>query len=59
MEYFANELAQATRNYGRGSVIGKGGFGTVYKGTLRYSVVAIKVLNQVRIMYNSYEKYVP
>ena len=30
----------------------------VYKGTLCYSAVAIKELNQVRIMYN-YEKYVP
>ena len=48
MEFLAKELAEATRNYGRGSVIGKGGYGTVYKGSLRYSTVAIKVLSQVK-----------
>lgn len=49
MEFFASELAKATRNYGRASIIGKGGFGTVYKGNMRHSTVAIKVLSQVRI----------
>ena len=44
----SSELAEATQNYGRASIIGKGGYGTVYKGNLRYSTVAIKVLSQVR-----------
>ena len=48
MEFLAKELAESTRNYGRTSIIGKGGYGTVYKGSLRYSTVAIKVLSQVR-----------
>lgn len=47
MEFLAKELAEATRNYGRASVVGKGGYGTVHKGSLRYSTVAIKVLSQV------------
>ena len=47
MEFYADELARATRNYARGSVIGRGGFGTVYKGNLRHSTVAIKVLSKV------------
>lgn len=47
MEFFASELASATRNYARSTVIGKGGFGTVYKGYLRHSHVAIKVLSKV------------
>lgn len=54
MEFFASELADATKNYCKASQIGKGGFGTVYKGTVRRSLtVAIKVLSQVW-MYNSY-----
>ena len=47
MEFFASELASATKNYAQSTIIGKGGFGTVYKGYLRHSAVAIKVLSQV------------
>ena len=50
MEFFASELAKATHNYGRASIIGKGGFGTVYKGIICHSSVDIKVLSQVRIV---------
>ena len=53
MEFLAKELAEATRNYGRASIIGKGGYSTVYKGSLRYSTVAIKVLSQVKGLINS------
>ena len=52
IDFFSSELAEATKNYCKASQIGKGGFGTVYKGTLRRSLsVAIKVLSQVHVYY--------
>lgn len=49
MLFSADELARATNSYSRSNLIGKGGFGKVYKGTLRKCMtVAIKVLTQVR-----------
>ena len=50
MEFFAQELSESTRNFCRSTVIGRGGYGTVYKGVLRYGSVAIKVLSQVILM---------
>ena len=47
MEFFVSELSKATRSFNRSTVIGRGGYGTVYKGELRYQTVAIKVLTQV------------
>lgn len=47
MEFFADELSKATRSFNRSTVIGRGGYGTVYKGELRHQTVAIKVLTQV------------
>ena len=49
MEFFAKELSEATRNYCRTTILGRGGYGVVYKGTIRYSNVAIKVLSPVSI----------
>ena len=49
MVFPPDELAQATNSYSRSCLIGKGGFGKVYKATLRKCMtVAIKVLTQVR-----------
>lgn len=49
MVFSAAELAAATRNYCSRVLIGRGGFGTVYRGTLRGSIdVAIKILSSVR-----------
>lgn len=48
MEYYAAELAVATSNYNKRNLLGRGGFGSVYKGYVRGCMdVAIKVLTQV------------
>ena len=48
MVFTEQELCSATLDYSRKSIIGKGGFGTVYRGRVRGSLnVAIKVLNKV------------
>lgn len=48
MEYDAAEPAKATRNYNKRNLLGRGGFGAVYKGRVRDSLdVAVKVLTQV------------
>lgn len=49
MEFYEKELAAATRNYNKSTVIGRGGYGIVYGGSLRHNVVAIKVLTNVRL----------
>ena len=50
MVFTLEELCAATIEYNKKSIIGKGGFGTVHKGTVRGSLtVAIKVLNKVTV----------
>ena len=41
------DLCQVTDNFSKEKLIGKGGFGHVYRAKLRHSDVAIKVLNTV------------
>ncbi|CAH8389523.1 unnamed protein product [Eruca vesicaria subsp. sativa] len=43
-EYTIDEIEQATENFLITNKIGEGGYGPVYKGTLDYTKVAIKVL---------------
>ena len=44
-EFVVAELEQATCNFA--DVVGKGGFGKVYRGTYHHQPVAVKVLNTV------------
>ena len=44
-EFSYFELEQATQGFEEGLKIGEGGFGSVYKGFLRNTTVAIKLLN--------------
>ena len=51
MEFSASELSIATNYFSQASLIGKGGHGRVYKGTLRKCMTgAIKVSTQVKVM---------
>ncbi|RZR71983.1 hypothetical protein BHM03_00009288 [Ensete ventricosum] len=44
-EFSLSELEQATENFHEASKIGEGGYGCVYRGSLRHTTVAIKRLN--------------
>lgn len=44
-EFTYSELERATNNFNDSMKIGEGGYGSVYKGFLRHTVVAIKLLN--------------
>lgn len=50
MEFSGVEVSQATKDFCVDTRIGEGGFGSVYRGTLRHTQVAIKRLSQVCIL---------
>ena len=45
MIFSLGDLKVATNSFAKENLIGKGGFGRVYKGNIRHSTVAVKVLN--------------
>lgn len=47
MEFTSDELSRATEGFHPHQKVGEGGFGSVYRGTLRHTAVAIKVLSRV------------
>ena len=51
MQFTESELGGATRNFDINLKVGEGGFGTVYKGCLRGTCVAVKVLSEVCSTY--------
>lgn len=48
MEFSYEELLRATGNRSSQSLIGSGGYGSVYSGMLRHTKVAVKFLSEVR-----------
>lgn len=45
-EFTYSEIKEATKNFDPSHKIGEGGFGAVYRGFLRYTTVAIKILTR-------------
>jgi hypothetical protein len=50
MIYSSQELLNATDNFSQDRIVGKGGFGVVYRARLRMCDVAVKHLTEVRIL---------
>lgn len=48
MIFSLEDLSKVTNEFSNDHLIGKGGFGRVYRGKLRHADVAVKVLNTVR-----------
>ena len=47
MIFSFEDLSKVTNNFSKEKMIGKGGFGRVFRGKLRHSDVAVKVLSTV------------
>ena len=47
MIFSLDDLSKVTNNFSKEKMIGKDSFGRVFRGKLRYSDVAVKVLNTV------------
>ena len=49
MQFSKEELEFATNSFSEENIIGEGGYGKVYRGELRFTLVAVKVLNEVSV----------
>ena len=49
MVFSFDDLKTATREFSDDQLVGEGGFGRVYRGRLRYSSVAVKVLSDLSL----------
>ena len=47
MVFSKGELEEGTNKFDPSTLVGRGGFGKVYRGRVRYSDVAVKVLSSV------------
>ncbi len=47
MVFKHEDLLLATNGFAKTNIVGKGGFGSVFRGKLRHAAVAVKVLNEV------------
>ena len=47
MQFTEKTLSEATSNFSNDNKLGIGGFGTVYKGWINWSYVAVKELTEV------------
>lgn len=56
VEFSYSELQQATNDFDNSLKIGEGGYGTVYKGFLHHTAVAIKILNPPTLHSQFYEE---
>ena len=57
MVFSVDDLSRVTDNFSKERLIGKGGFGKVYRGKLRHADVAVKVLNTVGFLKNEGYQY--
>lgn len=52
IEFTYDQLNKATNDFSENCKLGEGGFGPVFKGTLLYTIVAIKKLRTVSVLHH-------
>ncbi len=57
MEFGQSDLIEATNNFTDTQLVGEGGFGFVYRGQIRGTLVAIKILKKVSYSHGGIIQY--